>query len=113
MLLARTGAGVDLDFALGAYPYEEACVARATIWHLSDAISLMTCSAEDLVIHKVFAARDRDWSDVESVLVRQHGKLNLQHIRRELPPLLELKDDNESLARLERMIDAVDARLEK
>ena len=70
-----------------------------------------TCSAEDLVIHKVFAGRDRDWSDVESVLVRQHGILDLQHIRAELVPLLEIKEDSESFAKLERMIAKVDSRL--
>jgi len=111
VLLARTASGVDLDFALGAFPFEEAAIARATPWRVNDAITLTTCSAEDLVIHKAFAARDRDWSDVESVLARQHSNLDLEHIRRELPTLLELKGDTESLAKLERKIAAVDARL--
>jgi len=39
--------------------------------------TLTTCSAEDLVVHKVFAGRGLDWGDVERVLIRQHGKLNL------------------------------------
>jgi hypothetical protein len=111
VLLARTGGGVDLDFALGAFPFEEDSVQRATIWKATDSISLTTCSAEDLVVHKVFASRDRDWGDVESVLVRQHGKLDLAQIRRELPPLLELKDDSESFEKLQRMIAAVDKRI--
>lgn len=28
-------------------------------------------------MHKVFAGRDRDWADVEGILTRQHGKLDL------------------------------------
>lgn len=111
VLLARTAGGVDLDFALGAFPFEEACVGRATAWKINDLISLTTCTAEDLVIHKVFAARDRDWSDVEGVLARQYGKLDLEHILRELPPLLELKEDMESFNKLQRMLATVDARL--
>ena len=83
----------------------------AATWKVSDRIGLTTCSAEDLVIHKAFAARDRDWGDAESVLVRQHGRLNLTLIRKELPPLLALKDDRESGAKLERMIATVESRL--
>ena len=73
--------------------------------------TLITCSAEDLVIHKAFAGRDRDWADVESVLIRQHGKLNLELIRTELPPLLELKGDLEGGDKLQRMIERIDRRL--
>jgi len=49
-------------------------------------------------------------SIVEDTL-RQHGRLDLAHIRRELPPLLELKDDLESLGKLEQMIATTDNRL--
>jgi hypothetical protein len=110
VLLLRTDSGIDIDAALGAFPFEEACIERATVWSLTDQIALTTCSAEDLIIHKAFAARDRDWSDIETILARQHGKLNMQHIRRELPPLLELKEDTESLNKLERMIAAIGSR---
>jgi hypothetical protein len=37
--------------------------------------------------------------------------LDLAQIRRELPPLLELKDDSESFEKLQRMIAAVDKRI--
>ena len=111
VILARTASGIDLDIALGALPFEENCVARATPWHVGEGIILTTCSAEDLVIHKVFASRDRDWSDVDTVLARQHGRLDLAHIRAQLPLLLELKDDVESFARLQRLIAAVEKRL--
>jgi hypothetical protein len=111
VLLARTSGGVDIDAALGALPFEEAAIRRATPWQVSQSVSLTTCSAEDLVIHKVFAGRDRDWGDVETVLVRQHGRLNLGRIRQQLPPLLELKGDADSLAKLERLIDTVARRL--
>ena len=110
VLLARTGGLVDLDIALGAFPFEEASVGRATPWHVNGLVTLTTCCAEDLIIHKVFAARDRDWGDVESILVRQFGGLDLTHIRRELPPLLELKDDTESMEKLERMMATVKKR---
>lgn len=111
VLLLRTAGGVPLDISLSGLPFEEASIERATPWKIADALAITTCSAEDLVIYKVFAARDRDWSDVESVLARRHGQLNLAHIRRELAPLLALKGDPAAREKLERMIAAVDGYL--
>jgi hypothetical protein len=111
VLLAKTRAGVDVDIALGALPFEERTISRASGWPLRPEMSLTTCSAEDLVVHKVFAGRDLDWGDVERVLTRQHGKLDLRQIRAELKPLLELKGAPESLDKLERMLATVDRRL--
>jgi hypothetical protein len=110
VLLVQTPAGVHVDVALGAFPFEAESIQRATAWKVSEQAAVTTCSAEDLIIHKVFASRDRDWSDVESVLVRQHGRLDLERVQRELPPLLELKDDMESFSKLQRMIADVDRR---
>src|SRR5437762_1924627 len=86
VLLARTRSGVDVDVALGAFPFEERSVQRASSWSWAEGQSLLICSAEDLVVHKVFAGRDLDWGDVERVLIRQHGKLDLHQIRAELKP---------------------------
>ena len=62
-------------------------------------------------MHKAFAGRDLDWGDVERVLIRQHGKLNLGQIRSELPPLLELKGESAAMSKLEQMLAKVDRRL--
>jgi len=69
-------------------------------------------SPEDLVVHKVFAGRDRNWGDVERILVRQCGKLDLAQIRKELKSLLELKGDPEALNELDHLIGIVSKRLE-
>src|SRR5438552_3218007 len=50
VLLAATSGGVDVDVALGALPFEERSVTRASLWQLREDIALMTCSAEDLVV---------------------------------------------------------------
>ena len=110
VLLARTASGIDLDFALGAFPFEETSIARATMWRHSDDLVLTTCSAEDLLILKVFAGRDRDWSDVEGVLSRQNGRMDMAYVRRQLPSLLEIKDDEESLEKFNRMVAKIERR---
>ena len=111
VMLIRTSSGVDVDVAFGALPFEERSIQRASPWVWTADTSLITCSAEDLVVHKVFAGRDLDWGDVERILTRQHGKLDLSQIREELQPLLELKGEPEAFARLERKIATIDRRV--
>lgn len=111
VLLARTSAGIDLDIALGAVPFEERSITRASAWKWNRDQSLITCSAEDLLVHKVFAGRDRDWADAESVLIRQHGKLNVELVKTELLPLLQLKEETAALDKLTRMLETVKRRI--
>jgi len=110
VLLARTAEGIDVDVALGALPFEERTIARATPWEIRGGVRLTTCSAEDLLTHKVFAGRSVDWGDAEQILVRQHGKLNLAQVLAELGPLLELKGQPEAMARLDELIAQVSRR---
>lgn len=111
VLLLQTNEGVGVDVALGALPFEQRTVQRASTWVWAENRVLTTCSAEDLVVHKTFAGRDLDWGDVERILIRQHGKLNLDQIRSELKPLLELKGEMDGLARLEQKLALVERRL--
>lgn len=111
VLLAQTHGGVEVDVALGALPFEERCIDRASVWRLPDGNTLTTCSAEDLIVHKVFAGRELDWGDVEQVLVRQQGKLDWGQIRSELTPLLALKGTPEAMEKLDRLLVRVERRL--
>ncbi len=111
VLLAKTSEEVDVDIAFGALPFEGRCVARASPWEVREGMTLTTCTAEDLIVHKAFAGRGRDWDDVESVLIRQHARLNLDQIREELRPLLELKGETNALNKLEQILATVERRL--
>jgi hypothetical protein len=111
VLLAKTPDGVEVDIALGALPFEERTINRASAWKVRNDVTLITCSAEDLIVHKTFAGRNLDWGDVERVLIRQHGKLDWKQIRAELKPLLELKGEPEAMDKLERMLATVERRL--
>lgn len=102
--LLRTTSGMPVDVALGALPFELRTVGRSSTWAVPGTAPLRTCSAEDLVVHKVFAARDRDWADVRTVLERQGDLLDLDTVTRELRPLLELKGDLDALDRLTGML---------
>ena len=106
VLLLRAFDGTHLDVALGAIPFEQRSVERSSQWRLPDGRSLPTCSAEDLIVHKAFAARDRAWLDIDGVLRRQSTALDMALIMQELRPLVALKEEPAILTRLETMVRA-------
>lgn len=99
-----TSNGVNADVALGAISFEEDAVNRSSEWELSPGNLLRTCSSEDLLVHKCFANRDRDWTDVEGILIRQWGNVDMKLVRRELHPLAELKESPDILQRLDKLL---------
>ena len=102
VLLVRAASGVGLDIALGGIPFEESAVGRSSLFEFPTAVRLRTCTAEDLVVMKAFAARSKDWLDVEGIVIRQSGRLDWSYVRRQLKPLAELKGAPEILDELER-----------
>ena len=102
VLLLRSPSGVGIDIALGGLPFEETSIQRASEAEFLPGIFLRTCSAEDLVVHKAFASRPKDWVDIEGVILRQHA-LDWKYIEEQLRPLLELKEEPENWVTLENM----------
>lgn len=101
ILLLQSDKNIELDVSLGALPYEELLVARSVVEELLPGVSLRICTAEDLIILKVFAARSKDWLDIEGVILRQgDDKLDWHYIHEQLPPLLELKEQPELMNEL-------------
>lgn len=104
VLLLYGRSKVPLDIALGAMPFEERCITRASSFAIGEGQSLLTCSAEDLVVFKAFAGRHRDWLDIETIICRQREALDAEVIWGELIPLLELKGDADTQPRLQRLL---------
>jgi hypothetical protein len=107
VLLLKHENGVHLDVALGAFDFEARSIERGSPWKAEPDIELFTCSAEDLIVHKAFASRDRDWADVETILAVQRDRLDVVQIFAELAPLAELKEDATIVPRLQRMLRAM------
>lgn len=103
VLLVKTRGGVDVDVSLGAMPFEESVVRRASPYQFLPKLKLVTCSAEDLIVLKAFANRPKDWMDVEGVIARQQRRLSWGYIWKQLRPLVDLKGEPEILATLKQM----------
>jgi hypothetical protein len=104
VVLISSDSGIPIDAALGAMPFEERATDRATDFVLQEGVALTTCSAEDLVVFKAFAGREKDWLDIEGIALRQFGRLDEDLVWSELTPLLELKEAPEAAARLRAIL---------
>lgn len=103
VVLLRTDDGFGVDIALGAMPFEASAIDRSSDVELVPGATLRTCSAEDLIVHKAFAARPQDWVDVEGVILKQRGGLDWKQIWSDLAQLADLKEAPELLDQLERI----------
>ncbi len=103
VLLLRSDGGVAIAIYLGALPFEEGAVARAELRNFGPGLELRICSAEDLIVMKLFALRAIDIRDAESVVTRRGALLDWTYIETQLEPLAEVKQDARILETLVRL----------
>lgn len=103
VVLIRASNGVDVDIALGALDFEESMVQRAQPITFAPDLKVPCCTAEDLLVMKLFASRPRDWSDAEGIVARQNG-LDREYVLRQLTPLCELRETPEVVERAKRLL---------
>ena len=75
----QTQTGVDADLILAALSYESAALRRTVAVELGGR-TVKLCSAEDLIIHKLSSERAQDAVDVEGIVMRQAGRLDLPYL---------------------------------
>lgn len=97
VLLLKASNGVKLDVALAAFPFEIEALDAASDWEPAPGIIVRTCSAEDLIVYKLVAARTRDLGDIEGIVRRQAGRLDVERIRRWGREFADLKEDPDLL----------------
>jgi hypothetical protein len=113
VLLLQSPEGIPIDVALGGIAFEEQVVSRATRYEFLPGVSLLTCSAEDLIVLKAFADRPRDWGDVETIVARQQARLDWDYVFEQLEPLCQIRGDTEVLDHVRRLHRLAISRLER
>jgi hypothetical protein len=66
-------------------------------------LTLRMCSAEDLVVMKLFASRAIDIRDAEGIAVKHDRTLDWRYVEEQLAPLAEAKEEPEIMQQLARM----------
>ena len=80
ILLRHERSGTPLDVSLARLAFEQEALARATVVDFGGP-ALRVARAEDLVIYKAVAWRERDRSDIERLLVIHSSEVDLQRVR--------------------------------
>ena len=97
---------VIVDFLLAVPGYEEQIIERAVRRDLNG-FSAWICSAEDLIIQKIYSGRDKDWPDVEALLIAQDGKLDEAYIEDWLEQFAEVLEKPEILTKYRQLIEKI------
>ena len=97
---------ITVDFLLALPGYEEFIIERAVRRDLGG-WSAWFCSAEDLIIQKIVAGRGKDLSDVEMLLIEQHGKLDEAYIESWLNQFVAALEKPEILQEYSEIVERV------
>ena len=100
VLLIQATNQVAVDVGLAGSDFEVEVLERSSHW-VYRGTSLVTCSAEDLVLYKLVAGRARDVADIEGIVRRQGAGLDVGRIRRFGQLFAELKEEPELLRAFE------------
>ena len=96
---------VAADILVSIFDYEKEAIKRAVNAEILG-IPVRVCTAEDFIIHKIVANRGKDWGDVEGIIMRQRGKLDLKYIRHWLKQFTEALETPELITRFEELYEA-------
>lgn len=102
VLLLQSQNRIGIDISLGAFPFEEKMTNRAVYREYLPGIELKICTAEDLIVLKAFAARDKDWADLSTIIIKQ-DELDWDYIYSNLEPLAEIKYEPEIVDKLREL----------
>lgn len=100
----EVGTGVRVDFIFSTSSYEAQAIARAVRVEI-EGEDVPFASAEDLLLHKLFAGRPRDLEDAEGVVRRKGPEIDWDYVRRwaeefaRVPGREEMPDRVEELRR--------------
>lgn len=77
----HNGSGIRVDFIFSTTPYERQAIDRAVEVEL-EGVPVPFAAAEDLILHKLFAARPRDLEDAAGVVRRKGSALDWKYLER-------------------------------
>jgi predicted nucleotidyltransferase len=101
-----TRSRIRVDFVFSFSDYERQALDRVNSVMI-DGYRVRFASCEDLIIHKMVAARAIDEEDVKSVLARNIDRLDLPYVRKWLSEFGEIDEHREVAKRFEDLLETV------
>jgi predicted nucleotidyltransferase len=103
LLLGHEPTGIPIDLTLAWLPFERVALERAEPVDFGG-VTIRVATAEDLVIYKAVAWRDRDRADVERLLVRHGREMDLKRLRAAVRQFAEALEEPERVEAFERLL---------
>lgn len=104
VLPLETEEGVRVDLVWAVLPYEHQAIRRALTEEVAGS-RVKVCRPEDLIIHKVLAARIRDQEDVRGIVRHLKGRLDRRYLIKTVGSLSKALDQPELLSFLNTCFD--------
>ena len=103
LLLVHEPSMIEIDLSLAWLPFEEQALKRAPRERLRGVVVPVAC-AEDLVIYKALAWRERDRSDIARLMALHRDDVDVERVLTVVAPLLEAMELPERARELERLL---------
>jgi predicted nucleotidyltransferase len=104
LLLRHEDSRTPMEVTLAWLPFEREALARAEPISLQK-VTVPVAQAEDLVIYKAIAWRDRDRADIERLVRLHRGKIDLHRVREIVQQFAEALDEPTRIQDLDRLIE--------
>ena len=103
LLLSHGPTGTPVDASMAWLPFEDEALARAS-WTSLGKVRVRVATAQDLVIYKAVAWRERDRDDIERLLALHAGVIDLESVRQRVTEFAEALDAPERVVEFERLL---------
>jgi hypothetical protein len=103
LLLRHEPTGTPLEVILAYLPFERSALERADVVDFGG-VSVPAATAEDLIVYKAVAWRDRDRADVERLLALHGRSIDLENVRRVLSEFATALDEPERIEQFDRLL---------
>jgi predicted nucleotidyltransferase len=92
-----------VDFIFSFTPYEQQALERVRRIDLAGCL-VCFASCEDVIIHKMIAARAIDEEDVKSILIKHKESIDFEYIKRWLSEFGKISEHKDVLTRFDRLL---------
>jgi hypothetical protein len=103
LLLRHELSGTPMEVSLAWLPFERDALDRATLVDFGG-VRVRVAAPEDLVVYKAVAWRERDRADIERLLARHAGRIDLARVRGLVREFADALDEPERVAAFDALV---------
>jgi len=106
LLLRHEPTGTPIEVTLAWLPFEREALRQADVIEVAG-IGIPVARAQDLVVYKAIAWRDRDRADIERLLRTHAGNIDLAEVRHTIAAFAKALDEEERIGDFDRLVARV------